>query len=97
MYAAIRQGKAKPGSAEELTRRINEGAVPILSEVPGFRAHYVVYAEDDTVTGISIFDDQASAEESNRRILDWVKQNLGPLLASPPVAMAGKVISHKVR
>ena len=28
MYAAIRQGKAKAGKAEELTRRIKEGAIP---------------------------------------------------------------------
>ncbi|MGY4508774.1 antibiotic biosynthesis monooxygenase [Bradyrhizobium sp. USDA 3650] len=56
MYAAIRQAKAKSGSAEELARRIKEGAVPIISDVDGFRAYYVVYAGDDTVTAISIFD-----------------------------------------
>ena len=59
MYAAIRQGKAKTGMAEELTRRIKEGAIPIISDVPGFVAYYVVYAPDDTVTAISIFNDYA--------------------------------------
>jgi hypothetical protein len=33
MYAAIRQGKAKAGMAEELARRIKEGAIPIISDV----------------------------------------------------------------
>ena len=56
MYAAIRQGKAKTGTAEELARRIKEGAIPIISDVPGFQAYYVIYAPDDTVTAISIFD-----------------------------------------
>jgi hypothetical protein len=55
VYAAIRQGKAKAGMAEELTRRIKEGAIPIISDVPGFMGYYVVYAPDDTVTAISIF------------------------------------------
>jgi hypothetical protein len=32
VYASIRQGKAKPGMAEELTRRIKEGAIPIISD-----------------------------------------------------------------
>jgi hypothetical protein len=50
MYAAIRQAKAKSGMAEELTRRIKEGAIPIISDVDGFMAYYVVYAPDDTVT-----------------------------------------------
>ena len=57
MYASIRQGKAKTGMAEELTRRVKEGAIPIISDVEGFRAYYVVYAPDDTVTAISIFND----------------------------------------
>ena len=63
MYAAIRQGRAKTGMAEELARRIKEGAIPIISDVPGFMAYYVVYAPDDTVTAISIFNDYAGADE----------------------------------
>jgi hypothetical protein len=47
MYAAIRQGKAKAGMAEELARRIKEGAIPIISDVPGFKAYYVIYAPDE--------------------------------------------------
>jgi hypothetical protein len=94
MYAAIRQGKAKIGMAEELASRIKEGAVPIISDVPGFQAYYVVYAPDDTVTAISIFDNYASAEESNRRALAWIEQNLSPLLQGPATAVAGPVIVH---
>jgi hypothetical protein len=94
MYAAIRQGKAKAGMAEELTRRIKEGAIPIISGVPGFRAYYVIYAPDDTVTAISIFDDHAGAEESNRRGLAWIEGNLAPLLTASATAFAGPVIVH---
>ena len=46
MYAGIRQGKAKTGMAEEVARRIKEGAIPIISDV---KAYYVVYAPDDTL------------------------------------------------
>ena len=56
MYAAIRQGKAKAGKAEELTRRIKEGAIPVISGVDGFMGYYVVYAPDDTVIAISLFN-----------------------------------------
>jgi hypothetical protein len=94
MYAAIRQGKAKTGMAEELARRIKEGAVPIISDVEGFIAYYVVYAPDDTVTAISIFNNFAGAEESNRRGLAWTEQNLAPLLVAPVTAVAGPVIVH---
>ena len=94
MYASIRQAKAKTGMVEELTRRIKEGAIPIISDVDGFMAYYVVYAPDDTVTAISIFKDYAGAEESNRRALAWIEQSLKPLLAEPATAMAGPVIVH---
>jgi hypothetical protein len=94
VYAGIRQGTAKPGMAEELARTIKEGAIPIISDVPGFRAYYVVYAPDDTVTAISIFDDYAGATESNRRGLAWVEQNLAPLMTGTATAFAGPVIVH---
>ena len=94
MYAAIRQGRAKAGMAEELARRIKEGAIPIISDVEGFMAYYVVYAPDDTVTAISIFNNFAGAEESNRRGVAWIEQNLRPLLTGPATAVAGPVIVH---
>jgi hypothetical protein len=94
MYAAIRQGKAKTGMVEELARRIKEGAIPIISDVEGFMAYYVVYAPDDTVVAISIFNNYAGAEESNRRGLAWIEHELAPLLTGPATAMAGPVIVH---
>ena len=94
MYASMRQGKAKAGMAEELTRRIKEGAIPIISDVPGFRAYYVIYAPDDTVTAISIFDDYSGAEESNKRGLAWIEQNLAPLMIGSASAVAGPVVVH---
>ncbi len=94
MYAAIRQAKAKTGNAEELARRIKEGAIPIISDVEGFMAYYVVYAGDDTVTAISIFNKYEQAEEANKRALAWIEQTLEPLLAGPATAVAGPVIVH---
>ena len=94
MYAAIRQGKAKAGKAEELTQKIKEGAIPIISDVEGFMGYYVVYAPDDTVVAISLFNNYASAEESNRRALGWIDRELAPLLTGPASAIAGPVIVH---
>ena len=94
MYAAIRQAKAKAGKAEELTQKIKEGAIPIISDVEGFMGYYVVYAPDDTVTAISLFNNYAAAEESNKRALAWIEQDLAPLLTGPATAMAGPVIVH---
>ena len=60
----------------------------------GFMAYYVVYAPDDTVTAISIFNKYAEAEEANRRMIAWIEHDLGPLLTGPASAVAGPVIVH---
>ena len=85
------QGKGRHG--RRVGPQDQEGAIPIISDVP-FRAYYVIYAPDDTVTAISIFDDYAGAEESNERGLAWIEQNLAPLLTGPATAVAGPVIVH---
>lgn len=94
MYAAIRQAKAKPGLADEIARTVKKGAIPIISNVPGFMGYYVIYSPDDTVTAISIFNDFAGAEESNKRALAWIEKNIAPMLAGPTTAVAGPVIVH---
>ena len=53
-----------------------------------------VYAPDDTVTAISIFNNYAGAERSNRRVLAWVEESLTPLLVGPATGTAGPVIVH---
>jgi Antibiotic biosynthesis monooxygenase len=95
MYAAVRQMKSKAGQADELARRI-KGAVPIISGVPGFMGYYVVYASDDTVTTISVFNSVEGANESNRRALAWIDKNIGPLLLGPATAASGPVIVHSL-
>ena len=94
MYAAIRQARAKTGMAEELAQRIKEGAIPIISDVEGFMAYYVIYAPDDTVSAIRILNNYEGAEESNKRVLAWIEESLAPLLAGSATATAGPVIVH---
>jgi hypothetical protein len=95
MYAAIRQFKAKPGSADALAEKI-KGAISIISDVSGFMGYYVVYAPDDTVTAISVFNTVAEAQESNRRALAFIEDNLGPLVIGHASATAGPVIVHSL-
>jgi hypothetical protein len=95
MYAAIRQVKARPGAADALAERIKD-AIPIISGVSGFMGYYVIYAPDDVVTAISIFNTVAEAQESNRRALAWIEDNLGSLVIGPASATAGPVIVHSL-
>jgi len=82
-------------TVDELMRRVEEGFVPIISNAPGFIAYYALDAGEGVVASISIFTDQAGAEESNRMAVDYVKENLAALLQFLPEITAGEVKVHK--
>jgi len=95
MYAAIRRYKAKAGaSISELTRRAQEGFVPLVSALPGFVAYYGVVAENNVLVTVSIFEDQAGEEESTRQAAEWVKQNIAEFIEGPPEVTTGSVDWH---
>jgi hypothetical protein len=97
MYMSIRRYKMDPASVDELMRRTEEGFVPIISEAPGFVAYYGLDAGDGLVASITIFEDKAGAEESNRMAAGYIKEKLASLLPNPPEITAGDITFHKVK
>jgi hypothetical protein len=95
MYASIRKYKTNPGAVDELSRRVEQGFVPLVSRAPGFVAYYVVDAGNDVVASVSIFQNQAGAEESNRLAATWVRDNIASLFSGPPEITAGEVRVQK--
>lgn len=92
MYMAIRKYQTAPGaSIQEIVQRVQEGFVPIVSQTPGFVAYHIVNTGNGTVASVTLFEDQAGAEESTRRATDWVRQNLTSLLHLPAELTAGEV------
>jgi hypothetical protein len=96
MYATVRryEGVSNP---TEAAQRVNEGFVPLISQIPGFVAYYWVDAGSGVMISTSVFQDQASAEESNRRAADYVRQNLVSVLPNPPQITAGEVVAYKAK
>src|SRR5215471_17244935 len=97
MYAMVRRydGVTNP---REAGKRVNEGFTPLISQLPGFIAYYWVDAGGGVMISTSVFKDQASAQESNRKAADWVRQNnQSSLYPNPPQIMAGEVVAYKVK
>jgi quinol monooxygenase YgiN len=91
MYVAVRRYKVKAGSMDELARRAQEGFVPLIRQTPGFVSYYGAVSGSDSLFTVSIFQDQAGAEESNRRAATWINQNLAEFIQGPPEITAGEV------
>jgi hypothetical protein len=55
-----------PDSVDEVVRQVNEGFVPLISDMDGFVAYFALNAGQGEFGTVSVFHDQQSAEESNR-------------------------------
>ncbi|WP_406860974.1 hypothetical protein ABZO31_11170 [Streptomyces sp. HUAS MG47] len=77
----------------EAGRRVGEGFVPLLRQVPGFVAYYWVDAGDGVMVSTSVFEDRAGADESVRKAADFVRDNLASLLPQAPQITAGEVVA----
>ena len=96
LFAAIRRGKLKSGMSAEFAKRVKDGALPVMKEMEGFKAYYLVMGADETVIAVSLFTNRTVAESSTQKLLPWIKENLGPLLASPTEAIDGEVVISEV-
>jgi hypothetical protein len=92
MYASIRRYVVHRTSVDEIARRISEDFVPVIRDIPGFVAYYVVDAGNGLAISFSIFEDQAGAEQSAAVARDHITENLASLFPNPPEIMDGQVI-----
>jgi quinol monooxygenase YgiN len=96
MFAAIRYYRTATDSVDEVARKVKEGFVPVIRDTPGFVAYFVLAPRQDEIVAVSVFEDQESAQESNKKAEEWVKQNLSELLPSPEFA-EGQVVVYEAR
>jgi hypothetical protein len=96
MFAAIRYYRTATDSVDEVARKVNEGFVPVIRDTPGFVAYFIIAPRQDEIVAVSVFENQDSAEESNKKAEEWARQNLSELLPSPEFA-AGQVVVYEAR
>src|SRR5829696_8070529 len=92
MYAAVRRFEGVTDS-QKVVQVAKEGFLPIISEMPGFVAYYLVDAGDGVTVSTSVFEHKEAEEQSTFRAGEFVGEHLEPLLPNPPQVTAGKVNS----
>jgi hypothetical protein len=94
MYVAVRryEGVTDPQKVAQL---VDEGFVPIISEMPGFVAYYFVDAGDGVMVSTGVFEHKDAEEQSTYRAGEFVAEHLAPLLPNPPQVTAGEVVADK--
>jgi hypothetical protein len=94
MYVAVRryEGVSDPQKVAQLAE---EGFVPIISEKPGFVAHYTLDAGDGVMVGISVFEHKDAEEQSTFAAGEFVEEHVLPLMPNRPQITAGEVVVYK--
>ena len=95
MYVAVRRYDGVSDS-QKAGQLVDEGFVPIISEMPGFVAYYWVDAGDGVMVSTSVFEHKDAEEQSTFRAGEFVAEHLAPLMPNPPQITAGEVVSYKV-
>jgi hypothetical protein len=95
MYVAVRryEGVSDP----QKVAQVAQDFLPIISELPGFVAHYFVDAGDGVMVATSVFEHKDAEEESTFVAGEFVAEHMAPLLPNPPQVTAGEVIAHKAK
>jgi len=97
MFSSIRRYTVKQGTVEELTRRVQEGFVPIVRNMPGFRGYYLVNGGPEVLIAISVFDNADGALASNEQAADWVRNSVLDSAAGTPEVLVGDVVISEVK
>ena len=97
MFASIRKYRVRRGSVEELARRVQEGFVPLLRQVQGFRSYYLLDGDPDVLITISISYSADEALGSNEQAADWVSHNVLEFTKGMPEVMVGNALMAEVK
>ena len=89
MYVTIRSYTGRELADALATRE--DDIRGIITTIAGFRAYYLVETTDGNAVTISVFDDEAGAEESTRAAAAWVAENMADFHPSPPQVTTGEV------
>jgi hypothetical protein len=94
MYVAMRRYEGVTDT-QKVAKLVDEGFIPIISEMPGFVAYYFVDAGDGVIASTSVFEHKDAEEQSNFRAGEFVAEHLAPLLPNPPQVTAGELVAYK--
>ena len=92
MFASIRKYNSAPALADELGKR-QEEIKSAFKPVPGFHAYYLIKTGDGAVS-MTVCENRAGAEESNRIEATWLKDKLPTFATRPPEITNGELRIH---
>ena len=92
MFASIRKYNGAPMLVEELVKK-QDDIKSVLLPIRGFHAYYLLKTSDGAVS-MTVCEDRAGVEESNRVAATWLKDKLPTFATRAPEITTGEVQIH---
>jgi hypothetical protein len=90
-YGFLWRYACRSGAVEEVTKRIRDGFVPLVSSMPGYAAYGAIDAGDGIGVWLLVFEDDATAAAAKEGTLSWARENIADLLAGPTEVVFGEI------
>jgi quinol monooxygenase YgiN len=81
-HARIAIYQTRPGTADAVIERARNELVPKVQGSPGFRRYTTLRSGPDSIVSITGWDSKEQAEQAIQGMTTWVREALGPSLAS---------------
>ena len=89
MFATIRKYNSAPTLVDELVKKQDE-IKAVLTPIAGFHAYYLIKTGDGAVS-MTVCENRAGAEESNKVAATWLKDKLPTFASRPPEITTGEL------
>lgn len=89
MFASIRRYSGAPQMVDELVKK-QDDIKAVLGRVPGLHAYYLLKSSDGAVS-MTVCENQAGVDESNRVAAAWLKDKLPTFATHAPEITSGEV------
>ena len=93
MYVQVASYRLGSGSTAGLAGRIEEGNLPVIREVPGFRTYYGFEVGGGVVASVLVCEDRSGVEEAEKRLAGWIEKTMDEFQVIPLDVLEGEVIA----
>jgi hypothetical protein len=91
-FASVRRYRLRTGSIGELMHIVDEVFADEMAAMDGFEAYHALDCGSGELVSISLFRDQATAEESDERALEFVRRELGDFDMERTEVIGGDIV-----
>jgi hypothetical protein len=93
MHVVIQRYRVRLGVVADAARYADKWFLPLVREIPGFIACYLMEAGTGVLAYIGLFETGAGADNAARLAQEWFAKEWGSFRQLPPEIIAGEVLA----